>query len=334
MSDGTNRLQASAMLVLATVFWAVSFPTMKALALAQQQLLPGSSTWLFAALCVACRFGAAAVLMLLWCARTLNRLTRLEVWQGAVLGGFGSAGLLLQMDGLAYTSASTSAFLTQCYALLIPLWVARADRRWPSAVVMASCLMVVAGVAVLSKIDWQTLRLGRGEMETLASSVMFTGQILWLQRPVFSRNNANHFSLVMFTVMALCPLPVVGLTAQQPADCLRAYSSGATLGMLAVLVLPCTLGGYLLMNHWQPRVSATQAGLIYCVEPVFASLTALFVPAWLSRWADISYANERVGINLLTGGGLITAANILIQVHQAAGGQTGAAAQDDRSPER
>jgi drug/metabolite transporter (DMT)-like permease len=104
--------------------------------------------------------------------------------------------------------------------------------------------------------------------------------------------------------------------------------------MLALLVLPCTLGGYLLMNHWQPRLSATQAGLIYCVEPVFASLTALFVPAWLSRWADISYVNERVSINLLSGGGLITAANILIAVHQAAGGQTGAAAEDDRSPER
>jgi len=231
---------------------------------------------------------------------------------------------------LAYTAASTSAFLTQCYALLIPLWVALVSRRWPSAVVVASCLMVMMGVAVLSKIDWQTLRLGRGELETLASSVMFTGQILWLQRRVFARNNANHFSLVMFLVMALCSLPVVGLTAQQPADCLKAYSTGATVGMLAVLVLPCTLGGYLLMNHWQPRVSAVQAGLIYCVEPIFASLTALFVPAWLSRWANISYANEQVGLNLLLGGGLITAANVLIAVHQAARGQSGR--RQDESP--
>jgi len=322
------------MLVLTTALWAVSFPTMKALALAQQQLVPGGSTWLFASLCVACRFGVAAALMLLWCAPTLKRLTWLEVWQGAGLGAFGSAGLLLQMDGLAYTAASTSAFLTQCYALLIPLWVALVERRWPSAVVVASCLMVVAGVAVLSKIDWQTLRLGRGELETLASSVMFTGQILWLQRRVFVRNNANHFSLVMFLVMALCSLPVVGLTAQHPTDCLKAYSTGATVGMLAVLVLPCTLGGYLLMNHWQPRVSAVQAGLIYCVEPVFASLTALFVPAWLSRWANISYANERVGLNLLLGGGLITAANILIAIHQAAGAQTGLEVKEKRSPER
>jgi len=56
------------------------------------------------------------------------------------------------------------------------------------------------------------------------------------------------------------------------------------------------------------------------------------VPAWLSRWADISYANERVGLNLLIGGGLITGANILIAVHQAASGQSAAPVENDRAP--
>ncbi len=302
------------MLVLATGFWSLSFPTMKALTIAQQNLLPESSTWFICSLCIAYRFGAAALVMLALSARTLRGLTPLEVWEGAGMGVFGSAGILFQMDGLAYTSASTSAFLTQCYCLIIPLWIALEERRWPPASVLVSCLMVVGGVAVLSGVNWQTLRLGRGEVETLVAALLFTGQILWLQRSKFAPNKVTHFTAVMFVVMTLCCLPVACATTQHSRDWILAYDSVAILSFMALLVLVCTLGGYLLMNYWQPHLSATQAGLIYCAEPLFVSLVALFLPGWLSRIAGIDYPNERIGANLLVGGGLITGANLLIQM--------------------
>jgi len=146
------------------------------------------------------------------------------------LGIFAGGGILLQVDGMAYTSASTSAFLTQCYCVIIPLWVAWRERRWPPPIALLGCALVVAGVAVLANVDWRNFRLGRGELETIAASVLFTGQILWLERPQYSRNKVNHFSLVMFAVMSLVCLPVAVLTTQQPADWLWAYSSPPTLG--------------------------------------------------------------------------------------------------------
>ena len=302
------------MLTLAAAFWGLSFPATKALALSQQELLRGGSSWFIASLCVAYRFAIAALLMLLLSGRSLARMTRLEVEQGLGLGLFAGAGILLQVDGMAYTAASTSAFLTQCYCLLIPLWVAWRERKPPSAKAFVSCALVIVGVAVLAKVQWRNLGLGRGEWETIAASVAFTGQILWLERAKYARNNVRHFSLVMFAVMALVCLPVALLTTDQPADWLRAYSSAATLGLLAILVSFCTFGGYLLMNRWQRHLTATQAGLIYCVEPVFASLFALFLPAWFSQWSSVAYANEKLTPNLLLGGGLITAANVLIQL--------------------
>jgi len=39
----------------------------------------------------------------------------------------------------------------------------------------------------------------------------------------------------------------------------------------------------------------------------------LFLPGWFAGWAGIDYANERMTASLLLGGGLITAANVLIQ---------------------
>lgn len=314
MSERSHRLKAIQMLVLCCVLWAVSFPTTKALSLAQKDLVPEASSWFLAALCVGYRFGLAALIMALLSVRTLPRLTRLEFEQGLGLGLFGGVGILLQVDGLVHTSASVSAFLTQCYCLFIPLWVAFRQRRRPAIKLAAACALVIAGVAVLAGVDWRNFRLGRGELETILASVVFTGQILWLERPGYARNNVNHFSIVMFVVMTLLCIPVAVMTTRQPSDWLRAYAAAAPLGFLGILVFVCTFGGYMLMNHWQRHVTATEAGLIYCLEPVFASLMALFLPMWFSQWARIGYANETVTTSLLIGGGLITAANVLVQI--------------------
>jgi len=314
MSLKVNQLKATQMLVLATALWGLSFPATKALALTQQILLPDRNSWFFAALCIVYRFGISALLMLPFAARTLGKITRLEISQGLGLGLFGGGGILLQVDGLAHTSASTSAFLTQCYCLFIPLWVALRKWQRPPAKMALSCVLVAAGVAMLAKVDWQNLRLGRGEWETLLSSVLFTGQIFLLEQPKYADNRVAHFSLVMFAVMALVSAPVAVLTTQQPGDWYQAYHSPAALGFLGLLIILCTFGSYLLMNHWQRHVTATHAGLIYSSEPLFASAFALCLPAWFSTWAAIEYANEKLAANLLLGGAFITVANILIQI--------------------
>jgi hypothetical protein len=174
-------------------------------------------------------------------------------------------------------------------------------------------VLVVAGMAILSGLNFQSLKLGRGETETLIGSLLFTGQILWLERPRYHANHPLRFSFVMFTVMALLCVPGVWLTAPSVEACWRAYASPASVVFLATLVLICTLGGYLFMNRWQRDVTATEAGLIYCVEPVLTSCLALFLPAWISAWTGINYANETLTVRLLFGGGLITLANGLLQ---------------------
>ncbi|MEY4489635.1 MAG: hypothetical protein RIQ79_2143, partial [Verrucomicrobiota bacterium] len=81
-----------------------------------------------------------------------------------------------------------------------------------------------------------------------------------------------------------------------------------------VLTIVCTVGAYGIMNAWQPKITATEAGLVYCAEPIFGSVFALFLPAILSGWALIDYANETSTWTLLVGGGLITVANVMIQL--------------------
>lgn len=307
-----TRRRAIEMLLLCTALWALSFPAMKALLLAQQELLPQRDTWFFTSLSVVYRFALAGLLLIPFVAGQLRSLRWREVEQGLVVGGFGSIGILFQMDGLGYTSASTSAFLTQGYCVFIPVWVALVSRRWPTLKVLLSVTLVVSGVAVLAEINFKDFKLGRGEIETLVASLMFTGQILNLERPRYAENRPLCMTLVMFFVMALVALPLLVATAPGLSACWQVYATPATAGLLFIITGLCTLAAFCLMTLWQRCLNATEAGLIYCAEPVFASVVALALPGIFSIWAGISYANESLTLRLLLGGGLITAANILI----------------------
>lgn len=310
------RFQAILGLLVANLFWGLSFPLIKALVLLHDAILPNSGTWFVTAMVLAPRFVLATLVVLVW--QLLRRrglaCTRGEWEQGTVIGLFAVAGMIFQSDGLQFTAASTSAFLTQLYAILIPLYVAWKTGVRPGRVIWISAGLVLAGVAILGRLDWRDLKLGRGEWETLLASLFFMGQILWLEKPKYAGNRPENVTLVMFATESVVLLAAVGLTMPSLNAVAALVSSGTWLLFTGVLTLLCTVGAYTLMNTWQPKISATEAGLIYCIEPVFGSIMALFLPAWFSVWAVITYPNELPTWTLVVGGGLITLANLLVQL--------------------
>jgi drug/metabolite transporter (DMT)-like permease len=254
--------------------------------------------------------------------RRLARPTRREVKQGLGIATFAAAGTLLQTDGLQYTDASTSSFLTQFSAILVPAWLALRHRRSPGVVVWAGCVLVLLGVAILGHFDWRTLRLGRGECETLLCSLFFTAQILWIDKPEFAGNRPGTVTLIMFVVQAAAFAAMAAATAPSARALVVPWGSPAWVGLTLTLAVVCTIGAFSIMNKWQPRITSTEAGLIYCIEPIFASVFALFLPGIISAWAAIEYPNERATWSLVIGGSLITVANVLVQTRPRARGST------------
>lgn len=116
-------------LIVACALWGLSFPIVKALHAEQGARLPEASSAFLAAWMQVGRFGLAA-LMLLPLLRQM-RVTRRELRQGVVIGFWGGLGMAIQADGLAYTAASTSAFLTQAYCVILPLWACFRSRKLP-----------------------------------------------------------------------------------------------------------------------------------------------------------------------------------------------------------
>jgi drug/metabolite transporter (DMT)-like permease len=310
-ATSSNRNRAVFWLVATTAVWALSFPLVKTLHLRHEH---ADDTWLLSCWTLVIRCLVTALLLIMFQPRMIRGITTAEWKQGLGLTFFGGFGLLFQADGLASTDASTSAFLTQFYCVLLPLWACLMHRRWPSRKILVCTLLVLVGMGILSGINLRTMHLGTGEWKTLLAATFFTGQILLLERPAFAQNRSITITILCMAGTGFLAAAFAVPATQDWGGFFQRFMAPADLGIMAVLTLGCTLFSYGMMNHWQRHVSATEAGLIYCMEPVFASVFVLFLPSLLGKWAGVTYHNESLTTAMLVGGGLVTMANLLLQI--------------------
>jgi len=81
--------------------------------------------------------------------------------------------------------------------------------------------------------------------------------------------------------------------------------------LILTLSILSSVVAFNLMNTYQHYVSASQAGIIYTLEPVFASIAAMILPGMLSVAIGVDYANEHLVMPMFIGGGLIIVANLI-----------------------
>ncbi len=304
--------RARTLLISATLFWGLSFPLMRSLVLAQAEQAPEIPTGIVACADIAMRFGLASLILLVLCGRCAFVVTRREWLQATGLALLAGVGLFLQTLGLAWTDASVAAFLTQLYTLFVPVIVAIRDKRLPGYRVYVACLFVLAGAALLSPNLLKHFQLGAGEIAILLSTVFLAGQIVWVERPIFAENRALVVTMLMFAMLGL--MFAAGYAGQGGSGemAVRLFATPSIWLLSMGLLFLCTLFTFLIMNTWQRWVSATEAGIIYCIEPVVAAILSGFMPAWVSSWAGINYPNEALTWNLFIGGAMIIGATVLV----------------------
>lgn len=308
--------RARTLLVGATLLWGLSFPLLRGLELAQRAAAPEVSDFALACGDVAMRFGVAALFLFPIYGRDLGRVTMREWSQAIGLAFFAGMGACLQTLGLIRMDASLAAFLTQLYALIVPLIVAVRDRHLPSMRVFVACALVLIGAGMLSPGLLTHLTFGPGEIVIILSTGFMAAQIVWVERPVYAENRAGLVTLIMFlllTVWFVFGYAGSGGTAHLAR---QLFGTPSLLELSLALVLFCTVINFLIMNIWQRCISATEAGLIYCLEPVVAAVLSAFLPGWISHLASITYTNETLTWSLLVGGVLIVAATVLVAMER------------------
>jgi drug/metabolite transporter (DMT)-like permease len=271
-------------LALAAAIWGVSFPLIKD---AYADISP--------VLLLSLRFSLGALLIALL-TRPKNRPTPSTLRGGLLAGTFVGFGMILQMLGLARTSASNSGFLTSLYIVLVPFvafFVYQVKPQWRElwAVPLAG-----GGIALLS-LEPGSLRLGTGDLLTIASAVLFAFQVVLVQRyTTLGRHSPGQDHWVaLLQVAATGAICSFGLLLGLDRPIHLAWSPRLAFA-LTFTTLGATVAAFLLQAWGQKHVSATRAALLFATEPVFAALAS----TWL--------LGETWNPRRLTGAALILAA--------------------------
>jgi drug/metabolite transporter (DMT)-like permease len=257
-----TRRRAEAALALNTVLWGASFVLIKA-------ALHDASALLFLAL----RFSLATLALLILFGGRLREspdapggLPRRAWLTGVLLFG----GFFLQTEGLRFTTAPKSAFLTGLTTVMVPLLAALVYKNRPQASEVVGGLVATLGMGLMT-LEGPIGSIGRGDVLTLLGAIAFAGHIVTL----------GHFStLVSFPVLSVVQVggaAVCALVMAPWAEPARIAWQPAVVWAILITGLLCTAVAFTIQAWAQRHTTSTRTALIYALEPVVAWITSFVV---------------------------------------------------------
>lgn len=218
-----------------------------------------------------------------------RKLTRAAWLAGAAAGAAMACGFFFQAQGLLYTTATNSAFITAMVVVLVPLMATIPGLRSPGAQrpqwnAWAGALLAFCGVAMLTTpahLHWLEMlhTLNRGDLLTLVCAIGFSLQIIALER---GAKQAGFEQLTLLQVgFAAVLLTMVAVVSPPRLASSHAFSHAL---MQPVVLFGITTAGILAtalafsVQTWaQSIIPAANIAVIVTLEPVFAALTAWLV---------------------------------------------------------
>lgn len=233
------------------------------------------------------RFAAASLIMIALFRRRFP-VSRRALVDGIVLGLLNTSGLLLQLFGQVFTTASKSAFVTSLNTPLTPVVGFLLYRTRPSGPQRVAVAIASVGVMLLTwpatGAPWNT-----GDLLTVGCAVLYAVTIVQI-----ARRSPGHdaialtviqvvTALVLFLVclgvaralghvVSPARLPELLLVEQRPL-----LLDGRATVELVWMTLLCTVVSLTGQTWSMGRMSATHAAIIFALEPVFTTVMALCV---------------------------------------------------------
>jgi drug/metabolite transporter (DMT)-like permease len=252
------------------------------------------------------RFGIAALLLTAVYWRHLAWRDRRLLVDGVILGGLNSLGLILQVFGQVYTTASKSAFITSLNTPLVPIVALLLYRTRPSPPQLVAVLLATLGLMLLTY-PAGGARWNAGDLLTVGCALFYAFTIVQIARRS-PRHDARPLTALQLLVAALIfvvamiivhvhikivpahQLPDYALLEARPLVLSsRLWAEGLYMALF------CTVLTFGLQTWAMARLSATHAAIIFALEPVFATLFAV----------GIEGSAEWPGARGATGGALV-----------------------------
>lgn len=240
-------------LLLAAMIWGSAFFVMK-------NAVDSIPTWMLLGI----RFTiGAGVLALLFLPRLKG--LRPSTWtRGALLGVLLCAAYGVQTFGLMETTPGKNAFLTTIYCILVPFLNWALVRKRPTVYNALAAVLCLCGIGLVSLTG--DLAVGRGDLLTLASGVIYAAHIIALAH--FSQHEDTALlTLVQFGFAALTAWVLSLATETPPAS----VPGGAVIELMYLGVFSTALA-LLMQSVGQKSTPPAPAAILLSLESVFGVL--------------------------------------------------------------
>lgn len=221
-------------------------------------------------------------------------LKKRDIGFAGLIGLLLFAGAALQQIGLISTTATNAGFLTALYVVLVPFVVWALNGERPIMLVLAACVLSVAGAWLLTQ-DGQMRHWRSGDALILLSDVIWA---LWICLvPIFMRRADRPFFLAFMQFGVAAFLGLVAGLALEP------FSLEAMTPAFPFILFTGVLSGgvaYTLQIFAQKYTPPAEAALIMSLESVFAAIAgALLLSERLTAPAVLGCALILFGVALV-----------------------------------
>lgn len=202
----------------------------------------------------------------------IRRLTGRDLLLAVASGAFLALHFATWITAVTLTSVASATVLVSMHPVIVLVGSVLFLRETPLPGVTALILLALAGTVILS---WGDLRSGVGDLGgnllALAGAGAVSGYML-LGSSLRKRVGALQYNALVYAVAAALLFPLALLWGAEPAPlALREYL------IFAGLAFFCTILGHALFNWALKYVRATFVSTSILLEPVFATVMAIFV---------------------------------------------------------
>lgn len=213
---------------------------------------------------LAFRFTIATVLLGVISFKRLKRAKTSDIKAGLIIGVSMLLGFLLQTIGLMKTTVGVNSFIVSANVVMVPFFYWLLTKRRPDNYETFGAIMCFIGIGVLS-LDGN-LRLGFGELLSLASALFFALQIVAVGH--FSKgSDVFVISTVQIAFAAVASLVLA--TIFEPK--ITTFNPDMAISIVYLAVFSSMIA-FLLQNIAQAHTSSTHAAIIFSTEALFGSI--------------------------------------------------------------
>ena len=280
-----KQRRAELLLVLATLFWSVSY-YFSVVCLAELDVLTLN----------AFRFlSAFAILGAIYC-RRLRGLTRETLLWGAVVGVVLVCVYIGATYGVKYTSLSNAGFNSGLAVIITPLLELLIYRKKPERKVAVALLLCTMGLALLTL--GGDFRFAVGDAICLICSASYAVDILITDRAV-ARPEVDPVGMSVVEIgVAGGVFLLLAFLLEQP----RLPQTAAVWGAALFLGLFCSGVAFVIQTTQQKHSSPARVALIFTLEPLFSAIVAFFL------------AGERLHPRAYLGAAMMLFSLVLVQI--------------------